>query len=1152
MQIPKSSDGKNFWEYVDRNMTLQLLDDITREFIQIIEKCPSRLKRKLTLKAQAETDTKHKVNENASTSSSSSSMSVLEESPIKTESVPSQNTRDQTDGDKTTAPVGSSKQSLKLNEYKMMKEKETKREKEKARQRESQKIDDQSSKYTNHNRLLEKPKDVSGRQISDHPIKHSDSKSFDGHGKPREGHGSVGRVPEHVKHGDHKWSNLSTESADKLSDTSPQVAHRSQGHGDAHRTHDRSRAHHVNKQQGHPSTHSDRTLQSSAKPSSKDVRAQDHKKDIRHRHYHPDKRPISDHKVSRPVEEPRLHTSEQRHRTEQRQQEGSGKIFLQKLQNVQDSVADIKMLGSEQKEAVSMKEKTKQDYILMKPDSLVEMDILGALQEECANVDKPSPARTTQLDFKSALSKEMKDRFKREVNTERVPDHQSLLQESMQGISKKEPISQQNIAKDKKRKSGEQYQESRISKVKPEQSRVKPESPRLRKEFTKIQQDSVKSKSEHPASPVKVRRDVHQSPVKVKKPFPSKTAIQETSTLDVSSIGIGNFSTNQEHINRDQHKEKHKNSDLLSPSKVKRAQTSRTSPAVKKETPIKLDFHRPVFQKVKSEPTITPVAPPKKRIKNMMQSQSQPSDFDVQSISVPKAGPEQIPQPILQPIPQPPLRQIPQPGPQPVPQLAQQAVLQQTPQPIPQPALQPISQPALQQISQLTKQHTQQPVQQHVLPAQQQIPPFSNPVLEPWSDMMHPTEILDASDFMNDMNHDMSHLEEFSLGTGLLPGNLFDDFQETDTSNSVQMNASSNNILEKQELIPPVESVPSVKKKLVQKVPLEVKQVDVSKVIAEEVHPAEVLDKVDKQRYPSRKSKVEKHALVPATNELEFEPHPAELFLNKSVPAHVSPAVEEPAEEGELTEDEQSVVHPTEIENPVLLRVKNEEPVILKERSSDRDQDRRSSDHRQSDQKHRSSHKHSSQKKKKDKDRDRHRSKDRRSSSHNREVKEHSSESREVRHQNANGNGAGPSVQDDQPTSVLTTSGGIKLKIKLGNSFSEKQASPSAGSSPLSMKIDLKKIQSSKRDYDSKHDKEKRKDKSMRHHKHKSHKRSHSPMESSTIDTPSSPAKRRAINSTHNSLLSLPMPPADPKKKSKHSLNNSNGDSPASNVYNFN
>ncbi|XP_029386695.1 cyclin-T2a isoform X1 [Echeneis naucrates] len=44
-EIPVSTDGKHWWEYVDSSVTLELLDDLTHEFLQILEKTPSRLKR---------------------------------------------------------------------------------------------------------------------------------------------------------------------------------------------------------------------------------------------------------------------------------------------------------------------------------------------------------------------------------------------------------------------------------------------------------------------------------------------------------------------------------------------------------------------------------------------------------------------------------------------------------------------------------------------------------------------------------------------------------------------------------------------------------------------------------------------------------------------------------------------------------------------------------------------------------------------------------------------------------------------------------------------------------------------------------------------------------------------------------------------------
>ncbi|XP_038123959.1 cyclin-T2a [Cyprinodon tularosa] len=44
-EIPVSTDGKHWWQYVDNTVTLELLDELTHEFLQILEKTPSRLKR---------------------------------------------------------------------------------------------------------------------------------------------------------------------------------------------------------------------------------------------------------------------------------------------------------------------------------------------------------------------------------------------------------------------------------------------------------------------------------------------------------------------------------------------------------------------------------------------------------------------------------------------------------------------------------------------------------------------------------------------------------------------------------------------------------------------------------------------------------------------------------------------------------------------------------------------------------------------------------------------------------------------------------------------------------------------------------------------------------------------------------------------------
>ncbi|XP_022085635.1 protein piccolo-like isoform X2 [Acanthaster planci] len=47
-EIMRSSDGKDWWEYVDPTVTKELLDELTQEFLRIFEACPSRLRRRIS------------------------------------------------------------------------------------------------------------------------------------------------------------------------------------------------------------------------------------------------------------------------------------------------------------------------------------------------------------------------------------------------------------------------------------------------------------------------------------------------------------------------------------------------------------------------------------------------------------------------------------------------------------------------------------------------------------------------------------------------------------------------------------------------------------------------------------------------------------------------------------------------------------------------------------------------------------------------------------------------------------------------------------------------------------------------------------------------------------------------------------------------
>ena len=46
-EIPKSSEGKDWFSYVDDKVTLETLEQLTAHFLSILDKCPTRLKRKI-------------------------------------------------------------------------------------------------------------------------------------------------------------------------------------------------------------------------------------------------------------------------------------------------------------------------------------------------------------------------------------------------------------------------------------------------------------------------------------------------------------------------------------------------------------------------------------------------------------------------------------------------------------------------------------------------------------------------------------------------------------------------------------------------------------------------------------------------------------------------------------------------------------------------------------------------------------------------------------------------------------------------------------------------------------------------------------------------------------------------------------------------
>ncbi|CAG2176680.1 unnamed protein product, partial [Oppiella nova] len=87
-EIPRSSEGKDWFYYVDTSVTLDLLEQLTSEFLAILDKCPSRLKRKVisgTEAAGASTSgSHHNSSLNKSIDEKRSSMHIKEENKSST------------------------------------------------------------------------------------------------------------------------------------------------------------------------------------------------------------------------------------------------------------------------------------------------------------------------------------------------------------------------------------------------------------------------------------------------------------------------------------------------------------------------------------------------------------------------------------------------------------------------------------------------------------------------------------------------------------------------------------------------------------------------------------------------------------------------------------------------------------------------------------------------------------------------------------------------------------------------------------------------------------------------------------------------------------------------------------------------------------
>ncbi|XP_042894210.1 cyclin-T2-like isoform X2 [Penaeus japonicus] len=136
-EIQRATEGKDWFWYVDKSVTLELLETLTAEFLAILDKCPNRLKK--IMNSSQHTDDRSKSSQGSSSSSSlSSSRAVTGGS---SSSVSSSRSHDHNSHNKSGVKVPQSQPhqhpqppKLNLKEYNEKREKE-RREREKMRDR---------------------------------------------------------------------------------------------------------------------------------------------------------------------------------------------------------------------------------------------------------------------------------------------------------------------------------------------------------------------------------------------------------------------------------------------------------------------------------------------------------------------------------------------------------------------------------------------------------------------------------------------------------------------------------------------------------------------------------------------------------------------------------------------------------------------------------------------------------------------------------------------------------------------------------------------------------------------------------------------------------------------------------------------------------
>ncbi|XP_076063635.1 uncharacterized protein LOC143038398 isoform X3 [Oratosquilla oratoria] len=202
-EIQKSSEGKEWFWYVDKTVTVELLEQLTAEFLAVMDKCPARLKKMISASNHASSDERSRNQTISSANSSSSRSNTAFPSNLPSSSrghessshhkPPSKSQSSQQQQQQQQAPARQHR--LNISEYNEKREKE-RRERERA-DRERERADRDRERADRYQALAHQ---VTG--IGAHGTLHNRATDIGGSGRLK--HPTETATSKHHSHGNHK------------------------------------------------------------------------------------------------------------------------------------------------------------------------------------------------------------------------------------------------------------------------------------------------------------------------------------------------------------------------------------------------------------------------------------------------------------------------------------------------------------------------------------------------------------------------------------------------------------------------------------------------------------------------------------------------------------------------------------------------------------------------------------------------------------------------------------------------------------------------------------------------------------------------------------------------------------------------------------